>query len=122
MSTVVHFEIPVDDQQRAQQFYETLFGWKMEKAPLPIDYWLWDTEDASGQAGAGGGMSFRKHLGQPILIYFGVPSIDDYLEKVEKLGGQVYMPKTSFPGYGHVAVCFDTEGNSFAIWEQDRAK
>ena len=33
MPTIVHFEIPVDDVDRAKKFYSDLFGWKMEKSP-----------------------------------------------------------------------------------------
>lgn len=28
--TVVHFEIPAEDVDRARKFYSTLFGWKIE--------------------------------------------------------------------------------------------
>lgn len=122
MSTVVHFEIPADDLDRARAFYGSLFGWKMEKPPLPMDYWLWETQDAAGQPGASGGMAMRQHPMQPIMVYFGVPSVEAYLEKIQKLGGQVLVPKMSVPGYGHLAVCLDTESNTFAIWERDRGE
>ena len=29
--TIVHFEIPADDVERARKFYSTLFGWKIDK-------------------------------------------------------------------------------------------
>jgi predicted enzyme related to lactoylglutathione lyase len=29
--SIVHFEIPADDVERARKFYSTLFGWKIEK-------------------------------------------------------------------------------------------
>jgi uncharacterized protein len=31
MPTIVHFEIPSDDIERAKKFYNELFGWKIEK-------------------------------------------------------------------------------------------
>jgi predicted enzyme related to lactoylglutathione lyase len=31
MPTIVHFELPADDVERAKKFYSDLFGWKMEK-------------------------------------------------------------------------------------------
>jgi uncharacterized protein len=31
--TIVHFEIPSDNIERANKFYNDLFGWKMEKVP-----------------------------------------------------------------------------------------
>jgi predicted enzyme related to lactoylglutathione lyase len=33
MPTIVHFEIPTDDIERARKFYTDLFGWKIEKMP-----------------------------------------------------------------------------------------
>ena len=30
MDKVIHFEIPVDDAKRAQDFYKNIFGWKPE--------------------------------------------------------------------------------------------
>ncbi len=33
MSSIVHFEIPADDIQRAKAFYANLFGWKIESVP-----------------------------------------------------------------------------------------
>jgi predicted enzyme related to lactoylglutathione lyase len=31
MPTIVHFEIPSDDIEGANKFYNDLFGWKIEK-------------------------------------------------------------------------------------------
>jgi len=45
--TVVHFEIPADDVERAKKFYSTLFGWKIEKPPGEMDYWMISTSGDS---------------------------------------------------------------------------
>ena len=38
---IVHFEIPVNDVERARKFYSECFGWKFTKAPMPgLEYWL----------------------------------------------------------------------------------
>ena len=37
MNKVVHFEIPYDDQGRAQKFYQDVFGWQINKMP-DMDY------------------------------------------------------------------------------------
>lgn len=49
----------------------------------------------------------------------GVPSVDEYLAKIEKSGGKVVMPKTAIPGVGWFASCQDTEGNVFGIMQED---
>jgi len=46
--------------------------------------------------------------------------MDDYIVKVEKLGGKVIEPKTAIPGWGYLAVCLDTENNLFGLWEENK--
>jgi len=43
MPTIVHFEIPSDNIERANKFYNGLFGWKAEKMPGPMEYWMFVT-------------------------------------------------------------------------------
>jgi len=33
MARVIHFEIPVNDADRAIAFYQKVFGWKIESGP-----------------------------------------------------------------------------------------
>ena len=121
--TIVHFEIPADDVERARKFYSTLFGWKIEKAEVKVDadtmdYWMISTSgDTNEKSSLGGGLMKRKDPQQPNLNYIEVSSIDEYSNKVKNLGGKVVMPKTKVEGYGSFAVCTDTENNSFALWE-----
>ena len=119
MPTIVHFEIPTDDLERARKFYTELFGWKIEKYPGSMEYWMITTTYEKGEKALAGGMMRRQHLQQPITNYIDVPSIDEYTVKVEKIGGKVVVPKTAVPGIGYFAVCLDTENNTFAIWETD---
>ncbi len=120
MFSVVHFEIPADDVERARKFYGELFGWKIEKfsGPTPMDYWGVTTGAEPGEMGLlNGGMMKRQAPEQQITIYINVPSVDEYADKVTKLGGQVCFPKTAVPGMGYFAVCLDPEKNGFGIWE-----
>jgi len=126
MFNVCHFEIPADDVRRAKKFYGELFGWKIEKltGPSPMEYWLITTGAEKGEmALLGGGMMKREDPDQKITIYIDVPSVDEYAEKVKKLGGQMVFPKTAVPGMGYFAVCLDQENNGFGLWENNpRAK
>jgi len=45
MARVIHFEIPVDNADRAVAFYKNAFGWKIEKWNGPMDYWMVNTGD-----------------------------------------------------------------------------
>jgi len=51
--------------------------------------------------------------------YIGVSSVDEYLAKVEKLGGKVLMPKSAVPRLGYLAICMDTENNTSGLWEEE---
>jgi uncharacterized protein len=54
-----------------------------------------------------------------ILNYIGVNSVEDYSAKVQQLGGSVKMPKMAVPGMGYLAVCSDSENNTFGLWENN---
>ena len=116
-ASIVWFEIPADDIDRAKKFYNALFGWKIN--PLPAspmaDYQHIDTGGAD--ASPDGGMIKRMHPNHTITSYVLVPSVTKHMAKVEKLGGSICKPKTAVPGMGCFAICNDTEKNTFAIWE-----
>jgi predicted enzyme related to lactoylglutathione lyase len=120
-SSVVWFEIPADDVERAKKFYGSLFGWKIERFPGAPDYWHIDT--GGDDRTRDGGLIPRKHPEQPITNYIAVPSVDESAAKVQKLGGKICKPKTAVPQMGYFVICQDTEGNEFALWEMnERAK
>ena len=121
-ASIVWFEIPADDIQRAKTFYGSLFGWKFAKLPAAVpDYWHIDTggKDASPD----GGLMSRMHPAQSITNYVAVSSVSKAVAKVQKLGGTICKPKTAVAGMGYFVLCKDTEGNTFALWEMNpRAK
>jgi len=119
MSTIVHFDIPVDDIARAKKFYTELFEWKIERMPGEIEYYGIRTFGENGKEGVAGGMGKRGEPSQRIANYIGVESIEKCLKKVEQLGGSVIMQKTKIPGYGYLAICTDTENNVFGLWEKE---
>ncbi len=53
MSRVVHFEISVDDPERAVKFYGNVFNWDIKKWD-PFEYWMVTTgkDDEPGINGA----------------------------------------------------------------------
>ncbi|HOI12328.1 MAG TPA: VOC family protein [Methanoculleus sp.] len=117
MPTVVHVDIPAENPDRARTFYERLFHWKFEAPEGYGDYFLSETTDKQGKPGVGLGLGKRGTPDQKITVYFDVDSIADHLSLVERLGGKVVMPRMPVPGYGALAVCIDTESNTFGLWE-----
>jgi uncharacterized protein len=116
MSRVVRFEINVDQPERAAQFYSEVFGWKILKWEGPMDYWLIHTGDGPG---IDGGLARRENPSDTTINTIGVASIDEYLAKIEKNGGRIIMSKVALPGIGWFGRCEDTEGNVFAIMQED---
>ncbi len=115
MPTIVHFDLPADDLERAKNFYEKLFDWKFNKVQMPMPYYLIETKDREGNSGVRGGMGKRGLPGQTISNYIDVPSVDEYIAKVVELGGNIIMPKTAVSGWGYLAICVDTENNTFGL-------
>ena len=120
MPTIVHFDISADDIERAKKFYSDLFGWKIESFPGPTEYYIIQTESLEGKTGVTGGIAKRENPDQKITNFIAVPSIDDYIAKVEKLGGKIIEPKKAIPTIGYIAGCQDTEQNTFGLIELDK--
>ena len=116
-ASIVWFEIPVDNVERAKTFYGKLFDWKIERFPGPKPYWHIDTGGAD--ATPDGGMMERQCPEHSFTNYVGVPSVEEAAAKVEKLGGKICMEKTAVPEMGYFVVCQDTENNTFALWERN---
>jgi len=118
-ASVVWFEIPADDPERARAFYSQLFGWKINPFPGGGDYWHIDTGGADESPD--GALKGRKSRQEPITNYISVDSVTEFSKKIEKLGGKITMAKTAVPQMGYFTVCQDTEGNTFGLWESDTA-
>lgn len=112
----VHFDIPAENPEVLTKFYGKLFGWKIERAEGPVEYWLINTSPEEGK-GMGGGIGKKEDPNQRPINYILVESVDEYSKKVENLGGRITVPKQEVPGMGYLAVAIDPEGNVFGLWE-----
>jgi uncharacterized protein len=117
MSRIVHFEIPADDPNRAAAFYKKAFGWKIEKWPGPMEYWL-VTTGAEGTPGINGGLMKRGPV-TATTNTIDVETVEGALAAVTGAGGKEILPKTPIPGVGYFAYCQDTEGNLFGVMQRD---
>jgi predicted enzyme related to lactoylglutathione lyase len=118
-ASLVWFEIPADNVERAKGFYNKLFGWKIKKLPVPMEKPYWLIETGGGDQTPDGGLMERQSPHHSITNYISVASVDRAAAKVQKLGGKICMPKTAVPGMGYFVVCQDTESNMFALWERE---
>ena len=44
---------------------------------------------------------------------------EKFVQRAEKLGAKLMMPRRPVPGMGWFAQLSDTEGNVFALWQTD---
>src|SRR5256885_16268297 len=95
MSRVIHFEIPASDPERAANFYRKAFGWKIEKWPGPMEYWL-VTTGPEGTPGINGGL--MKNTGvKTTTNTIGVESVDTALQAAQPPGGKPGIAQTPIP-------------------------
>lgn len=127
MAAVVHFEIPAEDKERANTFYQNTFGWNL--APMQgMDYTIAITTPSDEQTGmpstpgAINGALFPRtdDLKTPIIT-IDVEDLDGALSQVESAGGSVVQGKDAVPGMGWYAYFRDTEGNIMGLWQTDSA-
>jgi predicted enzyme related to lactoylglutathione lyase len=127
MARVVHFEIQVDDVERAKQFYASAFEWSFvdygHVAGSP--YWGVLTGPAD-QPGIDGGLLVRPAsspaVGQGTNAFVCTVQVEDY-DATERAildaGGQVALPKQALTGMAWQGYYLDTEGNTFGIHQPD---
>jgi len=127
MGRMIHFEIHVEDMERAKTFYGEVFGWKFEDwsdyAGMPYFGAVTGDEKEPGINGA-----LIKRQGPPpepnqaMNGYACTMAVEDYdgtEAKIVSLGGVTALPKHALPGMAWQGYYKDTEGNIFGIHQPD---
>jgi len=119
MPRPIHFEIPADDPERISSFYQSTFGWAIQKwdggGP---PYWL-ITTGPDGEPGINGGILKRRDPQQPCVNTIAVGSLEEAMSAVTANGGTICVPKMPIPGVGWLAYGKDPEGNIFGMMQAD---
>lgn len=126
---VIHFEIQVEDVNRAKKFYGDVFGWTFE------DYsdYVWSpyfgvmtAPEGSKDIGINGGLLLRpwtasaKMSGTNAFVCtIWVEDYDTMHEKILTAGWVVALPKAALPGMAWQGYYLDTEENVFGIHQPD---
>lgn len=118
MNGLTHFEIPVDDIDKAKEFYSNLFDWEFNYFE-EMKYLMFTTESEDGKSKVGGGIFKKQNENHTVTNYITVKSLADSAEKVEELGGKIVVPKSPVPGMGWFVHFTDMDGNLLALWEND---
>lgn len=127
MGRLIHFEIHVDDMERAKKFYGEVFGWTFQDwsdyAGMPYFGAVTGDEKDPGINGA-----LMQRQGPPpakdqalngFACTMGVEDYDSVEAKIINNGGQVALPKHALPGMAWQGYYMDTEGNIFGVHQPD---
>jgi predicted enzyme related to lactoylglutathione lyase len=109
-------EIPVTDFKRAKKFYESLLGLPIHESKIgEVLHGFWGhTENSVGGAIVMEGTPSKTGT----IVYFdGGEDLNNYLSKINELGGTVLQEKTIIAKeIGYYGIFLDTEGNRLAFW------
>lgn len=128
-STIIHFEVQADNIERAKEFYEKAFGWKINQVMKKedggmMDYWMIMTN--KDKDGIDGGMYKRPEKeDEKYYLYdctIAVENLDQAMEAVKNSGGEITRDKEQIPDVGWFAQARDTEGNRFGLMQPTQWK
>jgi hypothetical protein len=120
MPRPIHFEIPVQDPEKAMEFYTKVFGWEFHKWDGPMEYWT-ITTGPNAQPGINGGLMRKFDPAQPCVNTMDVENVDQAVETVLANGGSIALAKMAVPGIGWLAYCKDIDGHIFGMMQNDDA-
>ena len=117
MNRPVHFEFHVADVQRALKFYADVFGWKSQRFPGPMEYYVLRTGEGEG---IDGGLMRAPDGGTRTINTIKVENVDRAVEKAIAHGATIALPKMPIPGVGWLAYCKDPDGQIFGVTHEDK--
>jgi predicted enzyme related to lactoylglutathione lyase len=113
--TLCWADLNTKDPERAKQFYEGLFGWKISAGQDNTGYLhLQNGEEYIG--GIPPASQFDPKMPPHWMIYFFVADIDAATKKAEGLGASIHMPPMTIEKVGRMSVVADPQGAVFALF------
>ena len=120
--SVVHFELPVDDAERAKTFYADTFGWHLTDLPATTytSVTTAPSDDRGTPADPGvinGGMTPRGGAITAPVVTIEVDDVDEALDRVVKAGGRIAAGREAVGDLGYTAYFIDSEGSVVGLWQ-----
>jgi len=113
-------ELATSDQTAAKKFYQELFGWPVDDAPMgPGEFYSMFKLDGKDAAAAYTLRQDQKSQGVPPhwMIYIATDNVDQSAGRVSELGGTVLAPRFDVMDVGRMAVVTDPTGAHFCLWQ-----
>lgn len=118
VNAVNWFEIPVTDFARAKAFYSAIFDYEMQQDQMSHQtLGFLPCEPGKGIGGAIVLSEGYVPSQDGTVVYLnGGNDLSTVLNRVEKAGGKVLVPKTQItPEVGYFAIFLDSEGNKLGL-------
>ena len=110
---IVWFDLPVDDLNRAIQFYSTVLKVEIKEEFPDVAVISHANDEVSGCLFKSGNQLPSK---EGVLIYFNVIGrLDAAVDAVVQNGGQIERPPHEIGPFGRRAIVIDSEGNRIAL-------
>ena len=111
------FEIPVNDLDRAKEFYEQALNISMTVTEMENLKMAWFPAEQNAPGASGTLIKAESYIPshQGTMVYFYVEDIEKTLDRINDNGGKTINPKKSIGEYGFVAHFEDCEGNRVAL-------
>lgn len=112
---MIWFEIPVADMERAQEFYEGLFGVTLERCEGGSEAMCFFPGNVGALSSSEGFHPAR----DGVLAYFDAASaLETLVARVDQLGGEIVRPITPIRdgAKGAFALVADSEGNRIGLY------
>ncbi|MEP7115615.1 MAG: VOC family protein [Ilumatobacteraceae bacterium] len=112
-------DLSTSDQAAAKSFYEGLFGWTYDDAPIGDDVvYSMALVGGSTVAAIASQQVEQAAAGVPPhwQMYITVANVDETVKSVEGAGGSVHVPPFDVMNAGRMAVITDPSGAFFMLW------
>lgn len=112
-------ELATRDLGVAKDFYQAIFGWKLEQSKVtPLEY----LEIHLDGKAVGGMMEINESWGENPppsnwSTYVAVANADETAATIKANGGSIWQEPFDAPGVGRIALAADPSGANFAIIE-----
>ena len=117
MSNAINwFELPANNFERAVKFYSEVLDAELQSMDQPNMKMAFFPTKEKGVGGCVTHGNGNKPQSEGALVYLnGGNDLAAPLQRVEKAGGKVVMPKTAIGENGFIAIFMDPEGNRVAF-------
>ena len=127
---VVHFEMPYENRDRAAKFYESAFGWKMNKLGAEMGNYMTAETSETGKdrmvklPGTINGGFYQKTpdpSSHAPSVVIAVEDLEAAMKKVVQAGGKIMSKKPEdIPGVGRWVSFRDSEGTRVSMLQPKR--